>query len=139
MACLSPIQIGFKYESVQRPFRVFKDVALFDKSTHQYRARRLVGSCVSGDTKGSMLVPCGKCSACLRRKQNDYVVALYRTAQKMGNVHFLTLTYDNEHVPLFVTDLVYGDDGAVIERSAPRRFTGISERILRREYFSGRL
>ena len=45
-------------------------------------------------------VPCGKCIACLRNKQNAMVSRVLEESQKRGTFQFLTLTYDDEHLPL---------------------------------------
>lgn len=51
-------------------------------------------------------VPCGKCSACLKRRQLDLAARCACAAQDYGSMVFVTLTYDEEHLPL----------SAVIER-----------------------
>lgn len=48
-------------------------------------------------------VPCGKCIACLRNRQNAMVSRLYAEADKRGTFAFVTLTYDDEHLPLAET------------------------------------
>lgn len=45
-------------------------------------------------------VPCGKCIECVKRRQNDIAVRVATEAQNYNSMHFVTLTYDNEHVPL---------------------------------------
>ena len=45
-------------------------------------------------------VPCGKCENCLSNKQNDFLVRAYRAGIYYGNMHLLTLTYDDEHLPI---------------------------------------
>ena len=47
-----------------------------------------------------LVVPCGKCINCLRNKQSSMVVRIKREAEKRGTLTFLTLTYDDEHLPL---------------------------------------
>lgn len=46
------------------------------------------------------VVPCGKCSECLNKKQNDNAVLSFLEAQKRGRLVFVTLTYNNETFPL---------------------------------------
>ena len=50
--------------------------------------------------RGYIQVPCGKCIACLRNRQNAMVSRLYAEADKRGSFAFVTLTYDDEHLPL---------------------------------------
>lgn len=51
----------------------------------------------------SVAVPCGKCLECLRRKQNDLAVRASIEANKRGSMCFVTLTYDNAHLPLSIS------------------------------------
>ena len=46
------------------------------------------------------LVPCGKCHECLLQKQSQFAALSAIQAQNSDSVYFLTLTYDNVHVPL---------------------------------------
>ena len=48
----------------------------------------------------SLVVPCGKCINCLKNKQSQMVVRIKREAEKRGSLCFLTLTYDDNHLPL---------------------------------------
>lgn len=48
----------------------------------------------------SLVVPCGKCINCLKNKQSSMVVRIKREAEKRGTLCFLTLTYDDDHLPL---------------------------------------
>ncbi|AYQ58203.1 putative VP4 [Microviridae sp.] len=50
--------------------------------------------------RGYIEVPCGKCIACLRNRQNAMVSRLYADASKYGTFVFVTLTYDEPHLPL---------------------------------------
>lgn len=45
-------------------------------------------------------VPCGKCSECLRQRQNDLAARVSMTAQDYKSMHFVTLTYNEESLPL---------------------------------------
>lgn len=45
-------------------------------------------------------VPCGKCEECIKARQNSYMVRAYREVLKEGAAHFITLTYDNDNLPL---------------------------------------
>lgn len=46
-----------------------------------------------------MPVPCGKCSACLARKRNNWINRMLCEMFACGSSTFLTLTYDNIHCP----------------------------------------
>lgn len=90
-----------------------------------YLNKRLVGSLISSSAKvrfGSVdyahplnlgvreseyeyscrmvTVPCGKCVECLKTRQNDLACRCVRQAQISGSMQFLTLTYDDDHLPL---------------------------------------
>ncbi len=46
-------------------------------------------------------VPCGKCTICKHRKVNDYVIRAVAESQTSVTMPlFITLTYDNEHLPV---------------------------------------
>lgn len=47
----------------------------------------------------NITVPCGHCSECLRKKQNDLAVRCYLEAKKRGSMHFITLTYAEGTLP----------------------------------------
>lgn len=64
--------------------------------------------CVGNNTLSHMgsrtvLVPCGKCTECLKRRQLDLSVRAMREAEKRGSMVFCTLTYENRYLPLQVT------------------------------------
>lgn len=48
---------------------------------------------------GSDLVPCGKCVPCIKNKINAWVTRLTYEAHYNPGTYFITLTYDEEHVP----------------------------------------
>lgn len=50
--------------------------------------------------RDSITVPCGKCTECLKRKQQDLAARCARQAELSGSMQFLTLTYDNNTVPI---------------------------------------
>lgn len=52
---------------------------------------------------GFIQVPCGKCIACLRNRQQAVISRVYAEADKRGSFAFITLTYDEEHLPLAET------------------------------------
>lgn len=50
-----------------------------------------------------MEVPCGKCVVCLRKRKSDYAARLQREVKNASNMHFVTLTYNNMHIPICET------------------------------------
>lgn len=51
---------------------------------------------------GRHVVPCSKCAFCLRTKRNEWLFRLhYETKNQTLPAYFLTLTYDEKHVPRF--------------------------------------
>lgn len=53
---------------------------------------------------GFIQVPCGRCPACRRRKQNEWAFRILEEAKVNKTVAFITLTYDDEH-------LIFSDSG----------------------------
>lgn len=51
----------------------------------------------------TLVVPCGKCMACVEKRQKDFAFRIRAEAEKRGSMVFLTLTYANEHLPLVQT------------------------------------
>lgn len=47
------------------------------------------------------VVPCGKCVACLLRRQSDWTIRLTQELRDSTSCYFLTLTYNEESVPTF--------------------------------------
>ena len=63
------------------------------------------------------LVPCGKCAECLANKANDLTVRVVREAEYFKDFFFTTLTYDNDHIPMQVTECnVTADFEEVVNR-----------------------
>lgn len=48
----------------------------------------------------TIVVPCGKCLNCLKNKQSSMAVRCKREAEKRGSFAFMTLTYDDDHLPI---------------------------------------
>lgn len=44
-------------------------------------------------------VPCGKCAACLSRRKSEWTFRLANELSVSESAYFITLTYDDEHVP----------------------------------------
>lgn len=52
------------------------------------------------DSNGTMLeVPCGQCIGCRLQRSKDWAVRMMHEAQMHEDNAFITLTYDNEHLP----------------------------------------
>lgn len=45
------------------------------------------------------LFPCGKCEACRSKKMGEWVFRLKQELKYSSDAHFITLTYDEEHLP----------------------------------------
>lgn len=63
-------------------------------------------------TKFRTTVPCGKCIACLHNKAQDWFFRLNEEFKKCESAYFITLTYDDACLPMFVKhiDEVSGKD-----------------------------
>lgn len=90
--CLRPIFI-----KVDRRNQSLKNMVLQSDAVYQARTRYR-------DLRPSLLdvvpVPCGKCIECLKNKQNAMVSRCNAEAEKRGTFGFLTLTYDDAHLPI---------------------------------------
>lgn len=52
-----------------------------------------------GNPKIRVTVPCGKCYACLSRRRHDWCFRLKQELKISTSAFFITLTYDDEHLP----------------------------------------
>lgn len=69
--------------------------------------------------KHSVSVPCGKCAACQIRKRKDWTTRLSNEAEFYGdNCCFVTLTYDDDNIPVTCFNPVKGDRPKMIDRGA---------------------
>lgn len=65
-------------------------------------------------------VPCGRCVACLKRRQTDYSTRILREVESASSMWFITLTYDNEHLPILGNSyLVDSETGELIPYFIP--------------------
>lgn len=48
----------------------------------------------------NIMVPCGRCPACLARRASGWSFRLMQEERYCSSAWFITLTYDNEHVPI---------------------------------------
>lgn len=53
---------------------------------------------------GRIVHPCGRCPACLKRKRNDWITRFNEEMKKHDFCQFVTLTYDDDHLPLSPCD-----------------------------------
>lgn len=47
-----------------------------------------------------ILVPCGKCAECVRNRQDMIMARIHSESKNWSRLHFLTLTYRDENIPL---------------------------------------
>lgn len=85
--CNSPVTINRKDERFGRPSdlrlrRLYPDLARYSRSEIE--------------------VPCGKCIECLKKRQNDLALRAMQEASKRGSMAFVTLTYNEENLPLSI-------------------------------------
>lgn len=45
-------------------------------------------------------VPCGRCPPCKQRRVNSWVFRLMKEYERSTDAHFVTITYDTDHVPI---------------------------------------
>ena len=70
-------------------------------------------------TGQDILVGCGHCAYCISRQSSINSIRIAKSASKWKYCYFVTLTYDNEHMPLISLttqemisgEVVYSDDG----------------------------
>jgi len=66
------------------------------KCLHPFRVRK---RCYDWKEPVFMDVPCGKCMACLARKRREWMFRCKQELRVCTSCYFVTLTYDEEHVP----------------------------------------
>ena len=89
--CLAPITIRHPGEYGRRQLQFVSDRNLLSRyARDNIRPMR----------SESLVVPCGKCLACLKNKQSSMVVRCLREARQRGSFAFMTLTYDDDHLPI---------------------------------------
>lgn len=55
---------------------------------------------VKDENKEYIPVPCGKCPPCLKRRASAWSFRLMQEEKRSITAHFITLTYDTQHVPI---------------------------------------
>lgn len=53
------------------------------------------------------IVPCNKCNFCLQDRRNAWAFRLYHESRKATTAKFITLTYDQENIPLIEEKFTY--------------------------------
>lgn len=67
-----------------------------------------------------VVVPCGKCAECLKKRQNDVMCRCYAEGKNAKSMHFLTMTYKEEELPIAQTlHSVDTETGEIIRESDP--------------------
>ena len=68
--------------------------------------------------KDRIMIPCGKCVACLTNRRNDWTLRLKEELKNSTSGHFVTLTYEEENLPFgqFVNTLDKRDLQLFIKR-----------------------
>ncbi len=90
---------------------------------------------ISRNVAGRVLkynVPCGKCVDCLKKRQNSYFIRIYNDAIARGGFYFLTLTYDNNNLPLKLLYLLRDvESGELVE--GDNLFPDVDAEIFRKD------
>lgn len=131
--CISPKVVPVKLADPARqagltfrgPVRQFKDLQL-EVLTRSYRGA--AGSELYRDIVPRLhrvvTVKCGHCIECLRERQNDVAVRCACEAAKRKTMHFLTLTYAPENLPIACFTRRYDPDtGEYLGRDRYRIFS----------------
>lgn len=63
------------------------------------------------DISHELTVPCGKCVDCLKSRQYDYAMLLYRAAMQYRSMVFVTLTYRPSELPVRVRRVFVDNNG----------------------------
>lgn len=83
--CLNHISFAEKFITKNKKHKVFFNLASIPAELHEYFE--------------PLLLPCGKCDACLLKRASDWSLRCQHEALYHKDIMFLTLTYDNEHLP----------------------------------------
>lgn len=76
---------------------------MYDCGINASTGKRIVTACVPRFrtvSEPDFFVPCGKCDACLEDRRKDWIVRLQCETFTNPLSSFITLTYDNEHLPV---------------------------------------
>lgn len=78
--------------------------------------------------RDTMVVPCGKCINCTKNRQNDIAFRIRSEADKRGTLCFLTLTYNDDNLPLVSTLWRCNKESGECERLTDPEFVCYSRR-----------
>lgn len=96
MDCWYPITIDKTHQKRVHDFKYY------DKSSHSFKYIHNDKGVLMQYRQGKMPVPCNRCPACRRRKQNEWAFRIMEEAKVSRSTFFVTLTYDDDN-------LVYSD------------------------------
>lgn len=70
------------------------------------------------------VVPCGRCAHCLRKRVNDWAFRMLQELKQSKSAVFLTLTYDNDNLPidLFTNMYIDYETGEITEYTYPQPY-----------------
>lgn len=69
-------------------------------------------------------VPCGRCALCLKKRVNDWAFRLLNEIKISSSACFITLTYDNDNLPIdiFTSTYIDYDTGEIKEYTYPQAY-----------------
>ena len=95
-------------------------------------------------TGEDILVGCGHCAYCISRQSSINSIRIAKSASKWKYCYFVTLTYDNEHMPLISLttqemisgEIVYSDDGLRYSSDTEFKYMPLRAAVAQRPAFS---
>lgn len=101
-----------KFDGVLSPHIVFSP-----REAEEYYRRIAGEGALSLMERNQISVPCGKCAACEIRKRKDWTTRLsHESSMYEGNCCFITLTYDDDNIPVTCFGKVNGDQPKMLDR-----------------------
>lgn len=86
MSCLNP-RIAYQKNDGEKPVFIHDiDYEFWSKINVRHLHYKL------------MLLPCGHCSECMKKKSLEWTARLMKEAEEWNYTYFITLTYDDEHI-----------------------------------------
>ncbi len=105
MACYHPLPAYYRIDDESGKKRlVFVDdntLPAYEKDGYVYH--------------GKLEIPCGQCIGCRLEYSRQWAVRCLLEAMKWENNYFLTLTYDDDHLPESLPSVIDDDTGEVLE------------------------
>lgn len=95
-------------------------------------------------TGEDILVGCGHCAYCISRQSSINSIRIAKSASKWKYCYFVTLTYDNDHIPLISLttqemisgEVVYSDDGFRYSSDTEFKYMPLRAAVAQRPAFS---